>query len=151
MVPILPIKIQSKTCNRDFQLRNSSVRPVLVYDPSLHFGRSISLFSISNDLFPSQLILVITGDNVCAVQWWVCSTVVDAKYSGGLSSVQWRDIISTVEGAKYSGGISSVQWRVIISTVEGAKYSGGISSVQWRMRSTVEGYHQYSGGIATNL
>ena len=62
------------------------------------------------------------------------------------------DVISTMEGGhQYSGGISSVQWRDIISAVEGAKYSGGLSSVQWRMRSTVEGYHQYSGGIATNL
>ncbi len=36
-----------------------------------------------------------------AVQWRVCSTVEDIQYNGGISSVQWRDIISTVEDFKY--------------------------------------------------
>ncbi len=60
------------------------------------------------------------------------------QYSGGLSSVKWRDIFSTVEGAHAT-------WRVIISTVESAEYRGGLSSAQWRVNLCgVEGYHQYS-------
>ncbi len=65
------------------------------------------------------------------------STVVDVQYSGGISSVQWRDTISTVEDIQYSGGISSVQWRDIISTVEGYhQYSGGMSPVQCKPNSS---------------
>ncbi len=66
-----------------------------------------------------------TPDNVCAVQWGVCSTVEDVQCSGGIPLVQLRDIISTVEDVQYSKGISSVRWRDIISTVEDVQ-------LQWR-------------------
>ncbi len=55
----------------------------------------------------------------CAVLQWLCSTAVVVQYSGGILSVQRRDVISTAEGYhQYRGGIPSVQ-RWMFSTAVG--------------------------------
>ncbi len=49
-----------------------------------------------------------------SVQWApsaITPRVMYLQYSGGISSVQWRDIVSTVEGYDQYGGGYSVQKR----------------------------------------
>ena len=78
-----------------------------------------------------------TPGNVCAVQLWVCITLVGVHYPGGIPSLPWWMFITLVGYHNFLGGIPSLPWRDIIITLLAVHYSGGIPSLLWWISATV--------------